>query len=198
MKINKKILEALIEEEIHTLIKEGFASSLVRGLTKGGKRSNFLTDFLSSTLVPQVAKNAHTAANDLVKALEGMKNNQQFLAIARDKDSEGQPALPNVRSARDGKRISIHGMHKAAKAMVKDIEIMAAQLGADAPKLSGDDAPDASEPEGAPQDAPQTPAEDAPADDRFGGIVEGQTIDESINMLKKRIKAKFKKLKSIS
>ena len=56
--------------------------------TKGGKRSNFLTDFLSSTLVPQVAKNAHTAANDLVKALEGMKNNQQFLRVARDKDSE--------------------------------------------------------------------------------------------------------------
>ncbi len=191
MKINKKILEALIEEEIHTLIKEGFASSLVRGLTKGGKRSNFLTDFLSSTLVPQVAKDAHTAANDLVKALEGMKNNQQFLAIARDKDSEGQPALPNVRSARDGKRISIHGMHKAAKAMVKDIEIMSAQLGADAPKLSGDDAPDASEPEAeVSSDAPEAIPVDTGDDE--------QQVNESINMLKKRIKAKFKKLKSIS
>ncbi len=191
MKINKKILEALIEEEIHTLIKEGFASSLVRGLTKGGKRSNFLTDFLSSTLVPQVAKNAHTAANDLVKALEGMKNNQQFLAIARDKDSEGQPALPNVRSSRDGKKISIHGMHRAAKAMVKDIEIMSAQLGADAPNLSGDDAPDASEPEAeVSSDTPEAiPVETG--DDE-------QQVNESINMLKKRIKAKFKKLKSIS
>tara|TARA_R100001082_G_scaffold108133_1_gene82971 strand:- start:358 stop:924 length:567 start_codon:yes stop_codon:yes gene_type:complete len=188
MKINKKTLEALIEQEIRSLIQEGFMSSLVRGMTRGGKRSNFLTDFLSSTLVPQVAKDAYKSAKDLEKALEGMKNNQKFLSVAREKDSEGQPALPNsqsmLKTIRSEKLISINMLHRAAQAIAKDIEILSQQLGQDAPDLSGDQQADV--PSGG-QDA------EASAD-----AEDDSTVNESVDMLKERVKAKLKKLKSIS
>lgn len=192
MKINKKTLEALIEQEIRSLIQEGFMSSLVRGMTRGGKRSNFLTDFLSSTLVPQVAKDAYKSAKDLEKALEGMKNNQKFLSVAREKDSEGQPALPNsqsmLKTIRSEKFISINMLHKAAQAIAKDIEILSQQLGQDAPDLSGGQQSDVS---GGEQDADASAEAAADAED-------DSTVNESVDMLRERVKAKLKKLKSIS
>ena len=160
MKINKKTLE--------TLISEGFASSFVRGLTKGGKRKNAFTDFLGSMMVPQSTKLAYEAAKELAVNLENMKNNAKWTSIAKAVDSEGAAALPGVVSAVAGlpktKDISIHMLHKTALAIIADIERIGQQLGDDAPEMESDDKA---------ADSPK-PEEDAvsgePANDDSGGI----------------------------
>ena len=122
-----------------------------------------------------------------------MRNNQQFLQIAREKDSEGQPALPNsqsmLKTIRSEKYISINMLHRAAQAIAKDIEILSQQLGQDAPDLSGDqqaDSPAADDSDASPESIPVDTGDDE------------QPVNESVDMLRKRVRAKLKKLKSIS
>lgn len=186
MKIDKKILEALIEEEIHALINEGFASSFVRGLTKGGKRDNFLTDFVASALIPQSTKLAHEAAKELAKNLDNMKNNAEWKRVARLKDGEGEPAmdvasaLPRALRIMAGKGgISINALKTAAEAIVTDIETLGKQLGSDAPEMKSDDQPSDS----------SAPEEGQPSEEPAGDLSEN---------LRKQIRRRLRQLKTTS
>jgi hypothetical protein len=215
MKINKKTLEALIEEEIHALINEGFASSFVRGLTKGGKRDNFLTDFIASALVPQSTKLAHESAKELAKNLDNMRNNAEWKKVARMEDGEGEPAmeiasaLPRALTIMKKGGISINGLHRAAQAIVADIEMLGKQLGSDAPEMKSDDQPsdssapeeDASSADPAADDSGSIPARKAARAASGGTRAGGDPFDVDDNIsenLRRQIRKRLRQLKTTS
>jgi hypothetical protein len=186
MKIKKNIVESIIEEELHAVLQEkrlsldeDWKSAFVRGLTRGGKRSNVFTDTLASMMVPGVTKEAHEALTQALKAIEGMKNNAKWDRVTTGADNEVEGSTSAAYRAMSKKTISLAGMERIIRGLLKDLQVLAAQLGSDNPDVS----------------APDEPA--APAADSEGGEEEGGP-EPTTESLRRSIKAKMRRLRSTS
>ena len=199
MKIKKHIIESIIEEELHSVLMENkdalsedWKSAFVRGITAGGKRKNIFTDTIASMMVPGVTKEAHTALTQALKAIEGMKKNAQWDRVTTGADNEVEGSTSAAYRAMSKKTISLVGMEKIIRGLLKDLGVLAAQLGADKPEMKD---PEETETEGAPE--AEGEAETETEGGEGSGAVEFPD-DHLAESLRRSIRAKMRRLKSTS
>lgn len=202
MKIKKEIIESIIEEELHSVLMENkdslsedWKSAFVRGLTAGGKRKNIFTDTIASMMVPGVTKEAHQALTQALKAIEGMKGNATWdaITVGSEKSVEGSTSAAAAAASEgsETREISLGGMEKIIRGLLKDLQVLAAQLGADKPNMPKTEDPPGGAP--APKEGGSAPkdAEDYKKRMADAGLV-------TTEALKRSIKEKLRMLKSTS
>ena len=189
MKIKKSTLDDIIIEEVHAILKEGsmeegwdaFKRGMVRGLTKGGKDTGFVSQFVQAAALPSEAKSAIGAIDHLIERLEQMTGFPD-IGDSPDKGATYAAAL-KLESG-----MNVESLNLVARGLKQDMMTLFSRLGGDAPK----------------SDAPETPSE-TPEERKKRKMAQAMDDDPRVSTsdmmnegLRKQIRKRLRQLKFTS